>query len=87
MPLLPTQRSTTNPNQQQIIQELRVADHELHSGNQTGRVFVQLTAGSVAFLMDRPVVQARVVRRLHQAIELEDRHQASEVRSSAKVRM
>jgi hypothetical protein len=55
----------------QRIQELRVADHELHTiGTGThGAVFVRVSPGAVAILTDRPVAQARVSRLLRQAVE------------------
>jgi hypothetical protein len=52
-------------------EELRVADQELLSGNTRGKVFLQLSKGAVAFLTDRPVVQARVSRQLRENIEAE----------------
>jgi hypothetical protein len=52
-------------------EELRVADQELSSGNTKGQVFVQVSKGAVAFLTDRPVVQARVSRQLRASIEAE----------------
>lgn len=51
------------------IQEFRVADQELHSGDQSGRVFIQLSKSSVAFLTDRSTAQARISRQLNNAIE------------------
>ena len=51
------------------VQELRVADQELSSGDQTGKVFVQLSPGAVASLTDRDVAQARVSRHLRKAID------------------
>jgi len=77
-----TATSDNSPHQQQprdgrrttaTVQELRVADQELHTGNRNGRVFTQLSPGAVAFLTERPVAQARVVRQLRQAIEKEER--------------
>ena len=56
-------------DQQQTVQELRVADQELSAGDQTGPVFVQLSPGAVAFLTDRPIAQARISRHLRQAID------------------
>lgn len=67
----------SSSNLQKKIQELRVADQELHSGDQTGRIFLQLSVGSAAFLTERSVAQARVVRQLHRAIEQEDQQQTS----------
>ena len=55
-------------NEERSLQELRVADQELSSGSQQGKVYVQLSPGAVAFLSDRPVAQARVSRQLHGAI-------------------
>lgn len=51
------------------IQVLRVSDRELGSGDTTGRVWLQLSRGSVAWPMDRTVAQARVSRKLLAAIE------------------
>lgn len=68
-PYPPSETTTTV----QHIQELRVADQELHPGNQKGRVFAsQLSLGAVAVLTDRPVAEARVIRMLRQAIEEEE---------------
>jgi hypothetical protein len=64
--------STINTNIRQstnTIEELRVADQELKSGNTQGKVFVQLSPGAVAFQQERPVVQARVSRLIHEKIE------------------
>ena len=58
--------------QQHSLQTLRVAQQELSSGNQSGQVFYQLSPGAVAFGVDRPVLQARVSRLIHQAIEKEN---------------
>lgn len=60
---------TQTEHQPPSFEILRVADQELSSGNQKGRVFVQLSPGAVAFTIDRPVVQARVSRQLQRAIE------------------
>jgi len=65
--------ANSHANLQQKIQELRVADQELHAGDQSGRVFLQLSSGSAAFLTDRLVAQARVVRQLHRAIDHDER--------------
>lgn len=46
------------------LQELRVAQQELHSGSQTGRVYVRLSAGAIAFPMDRLVAKARIERHI-----------------------
>lgn len=59
--------SNTGMSLLQRIQELRVADHELRVGK--GAVYMQLSAGAVAFLTDRPVAQARVSRKLRQAVQ------------------
>jgi hypothetical protein len=53
------------------IEELRVSQQELSSGNTKGQVFVQLSKGAVAFLTDRLVVQARVSRQLRERIDAE----------------
>ena len=65
----PPLSSAVRNNNSITMQELRVADQELHSGDQTGRVFLQLSPGSVAWIMDRPVAQTRVRRQLRQALE------------------
>lgn len=61
--------TTRSSNSKPTLEELRVADQELSSGNVQGRVFVQISPGAVAFLTDRPVAQARVSRLLKQAID------------------
>jgi hypothetical protein len=66
-----TTNSTNKKNIVQDIESLRVADQELSSGNTAGRVFVRLSTGSVAFLTERPVAQARVSRQLRAAIGAE----------------
>lgn len=50
----------------QRIQELRVADHELHYG--TGAVYTRLSAGAVGVMTDRAVAQARVSRQIVAAV-------------------
>lgn len=68
------------------IEELRVAqqelsyiskrkgkDHNKNPSNDDSRgVYVQLSKGSVAFLTERSVAQARVSRQLQQAVQVED---------------
>ena len=73
---MPKASSTSPPKQQQeensrqSLEVLRVASQELSSGNQTGQVYLQLSPGAVAFAFDdRAVLQARVSRLLHEAIE------------------
>lgn len=61
--------SSMSTSEDRSVQELRVADQELSSGDQTGKVFVQLSSGAVAFLTDRDVAQARVSRHLRKAID------------------
>jgi hypothetical protein len=49
------------------LQELQVAQQELRSGSQSGRVFVRLSPGAVvAFPLDRSVAQARVERKIQE---------------------
>ena len=67
-PALPSKGQPKETNQQSL-EVLRVSSQELSSGNQTGQVFLQLSPGSVALAFDRPVLQARVSRLLHEAIE------------------
>ena len=67
-----TTTTTTSPAQQHSLEVLRVAQQELSSGNQSGRVFYQLSPGAVALSIDRPVLQARVSRLLHEAIDKKD---------------
>ena len=65
----PASQESTNSIPQHSVDVLRVAQQELSSGNRSGQVFCQLSPGAVAFAVDRPVLQARVSRLLHQAIE------------------
>ena len=65
----PTREQQPKETSQQSLEVLRVASQELSSGNQTGQVFLQLSPGAVAFSLERPVLQARVSRLLHEAIE------------------
>jgi hypothetical protein len=66
-----------NPNsssstQEHRIHELRVAHHELltpSSSTESNQVYIQLSSGSVAMLMDRSVAEARVSRQLQWACE------------------
>jgi hypothetical protein len=62
---------SSSSNNQKLIQEFCVADQELHTGNQKGKVFLRFSSESVGFLTDRSVVQARVMRKLHAFIEKE----------------
>jgi hypothetical protein len=57
------QEASSSSSSSSLLSELRVAQQELHSGQQSGRVFLQLSPGSVAFPLDRSVAQARVERR------------------------
>ena len=50
------------------ISELRVAQSELVSGNTSGKVFVRLSEGAVAFLTDRPKAQEQVSTKLRNAL-------------------
>jgi hypothetical protein len=50
------------------LEALRVADQELSAGNTQGKVFIQYSPGSAAFLVDRSVAQVRVSRHLQDAI-------------------
>lgn len=54
------------------LAELRVSQQELHSGAQTGKVYVQHSAGAVAFLTERHVAEARVSRMLRNEIEKDE---------------
>ena len=64
-----TSPADPRPADHRSLQELRVADQELSSGNQTGAVYVRLSPGAVAFLTERHVAQARVSRHLRDAID------------------
>ena len=50
------------------IAPLRVAQSELVSGDTTGKVYMRLTPGSVAFLKDRPKVQEKLSAQIRQAV-------------------
>lgn len=50
------------------LEELRVAKTELSSGNSSGQTFLRYSPGSVAFLTDRSVVEARISRLLQKEI-------------------
>lgn len=53
------------------LQELQVAQQELRSGSQSGRVYVRLSPGAVvAFPLDRSVAQARVERKMQELEKL-----------------
>ena len=61
------------------LDELRVADAELQSGKTSGRTFLQYSPGAVAFLTDRPVVQARVSRLIQEQVTappIESKHKS-----------
>lgn len=66
---------TINPSEDNIVNDqsklelLRVARHELSSGNTTGSVFIRLSSGAVAFPIDRSTCQARVDRIIVQTVE------------------
>lgn len=64
------------------ISALRVAQAELISGNTSGKVFIRLSPGSVAFLTDRPKAQEKIAKQLRQAV-LEDSALLSEPSSSS----
>jgi hypothetical protein len=66
--------SSSSDALQPKIQELRVADQELHSGDQSGRVFIQLSKSAVALLTDRSIAQARVSRQLNRSVEESEKH-------------
>ena len=56
-------RNDEPPQQQQSqskIRELRVAQAELRSGNQTGRVFCRVSEGAVAFCVPRSQAEKEV---------------------------
>ena len=50
------------------IAPLRVAQSELVSGDTTGKVYMRLASGSVAFLKDRPKVQEKLSAQIRQAV-------------------
>ena len=52
--------SACSGEKQDTLTGLRVAKAELTSGDTTGKVYMRLSEGSVAFLTKRPVVEARV---------------------------
>lgn len=54
------------------ISALRVAQGELISGDTSGKVYMRLSPGSVAFLTDRPQAQEKVASQLRQAVLGED---------------
>ena len=56
----------TNPEEK--ITTLRVAQAELSSGDTSGNVYMRLSPGSVAFLTNRSVVEARVDKMIQQEI-------------------
>ena len=50
------------------VTALRVAQSELSSGNTSGKVFMRLSSGSVAFPVERQVAEKTVANELHQAL-------------------
>jgi hypothetical protein len=58
-------KSTSSPSD---ISTLRVAQAELISGDTSGKVYVRLSEGAVAFLTKRPVAEARVKKMIQQEI-------------------
>ncbi len=58
------------------LAELRVSQQELHSGAQTGKVYMQHSPGAVAFLTERQVAEARVSRMLRNEIDKDEAMQA-----------
>jgi hypothetical protein len=50
------------------VTELRVAQSELISGDKSGKVFVRLSEGAVAFLTERPKAQEQVSTKLRRAV-------------------
>ena len=65
----PSKDQKTATAAKDYLDTLRVADQELSSGNRTGKVYVQLSTGSAAFLTERPVAQTRISRKLRAAID------------------
>lgn len=61
--------NSRNTSSNRQLEVLRVTDQELASGNTQGKVYVQLSPGAAAILVDRPVAQARVSRQLREAID------------------
>lgn len=70
---------TTMKNEQQEernkkkINELRVAQAELTSGNTEGKVFVRLSSGAVGFRIERQEAQERVTKELRKTLLEEDK--------------
>jgi hypothetical protein len=52
----------------EAVTELRVAQSELVSGDKSGKVFVRLSEGAVAFLTDRPKAQEQVSTKLRHVL-------------------
>ena len=50
------------------VNELRVAQSELVSGNTNGQVFMRLSPGAVAFVTDRSDAQDRVAAQLRKTL-------------------
>lgn len=57
-----------SPKDPDTISTLRVTKSELTSGDTAGKVYMRLSAGSVAFLTKRTVVEARVSKMIEQEI-------------------
>lgn len=55
-------------NNSRDISTLRVAQAELSSGDTTGKVYMRLSPGSVAFLKDRSDVKQKVSAQIRQAV-------------------
>ena len=59
---------TNDANNADTLPKLRVAKSELASGDTTGKVYMRLSEGSVAFLTKRTVAEARVCKMIQQQI-------------------
>jgi hypothetical protein len=60
MPQQKSQAKNTSNNAQNEINTLRVAQAELASGNTQGKVFMRLSEGAAALLVERPKAQDQV---------------------------
>jgi hypothetical protein len=64
------------------VTELRVAQSELVSGDKSGKVFMRLSKGAVAFRTERPKAQEQVSTKLRRAVLQEDSRSTNDNKTS-----
>ncbi len=73
----------TPPIAPRSLEELRVAQAELSSGNTSGQVYHRLSPGAALLLSDRSLVQAKLAEQILKAVAADPVAEAANLRKPA----